>query len=80
MTSRLRRTPQTRGDVAVRTFLDHPQLQQLTIPRRERGERSTVRFRERATVVDHFESGVAGEQTGHAEPAPSGVLDPPLSQ
>jgi hypothetical protein len=32
MPSRLRRTPQLDGDVAVGTFLDHAQLQQLTIP------------------------------------------------
>jgi hypothetical protein len=31
MASRLRRTAQTHGDVPVRTFLDHPQLQQFAI-------------------------------------------------
>jgi hypothetical protein len=34
MASRLRRTPQTHGDVAVGTFLDHTQLQQFAIPLR----------------------------------------------
>jgi hypothetical protein len=34
MPSRLRRTPQMRGNVAVGTFLDHPQLQQFAIPLR----------------------------------------------
>jgi hypothetical protein len=34
MASRLRRTPQPDGDVAVWTFLDHPQPQQFAIPLR----------------------------------------------
>jgi hypothetical protein len=42
MPRRLRRTPQTDGDVAVGTFLDHPQLQQFAIPLRKRRECSTL--------------------------------------
>jgi len=80
MAGGLRRAPQTRGDVAVRAFLDHAELQQLAIPLRERRERSTVGLRERPTVVDRFESGVLGKQTRHAEPAAGGVFDPPLPQ
>jgi hypothetical protein len=34
MASRLRRTPQANGDLAVGTFVDHPQLQQFPIPLR----------------------------------------------
>jgi hypothetical protein len=34
MPSRLWRAAQTHGDVAVGTFLDHPQLQQFAIPLR----------------------------------------------
>jgi hypothetical protein len=80
MSSRLRRTPQTHGDVAVGTFLDHPQLQQFAIPLRQRLEGSTLRLRQRPTIVDRLESGISGEQTGHPEPTTSSVLDPPLSQ
>jgi hypothetical protein len=80
MPGRLRRAPQTDGDVAVGAFLDHPQLQQLAIPHRERRECSTLRFRERRTVVDRVERGISGEQTGHAQSTASSVLDAPLSQ
>jgi hypothetical protein len=80
MPSRLRRTPQTHGDVAVGAFLDHPQLQQFAISLRERRECSTLRLRERPTVVDCFKSDISGEQTGHTEPTASSVLDSPLPQ
>jgi hypothetical protein len=80
MPSRLRRTAQTHGYVAVRTFLDDPQLQQFAIPLRKRLECSTLRFRERQTVVDCVKSPISGEQTGHPEPTTSSVLDPPLAQ
>jgi hypothetical protein len=78
MPSRLRRTPQTHGDVAVGTFLDHPQLQQFAIPLRQRRKGSTLRLRERPTIVDSVKSSISGEQTGHTEPTTSSVLDPPL--
>jgi hypothetical protein len=78
MPSRLRRTPQTHGDVAVGTFLDHPQLQQFAIPLRQRRECSTLRLRERPTIVDSVKSSISSEQTGHTEPTTSSVLDPPL--
>jgi hypothetical protein len=78
MPSRLRRTPQARGNVAVGTFLDHPQPEQFTIPLRQRREYSTLRLRQRPTVVDGVETGISGEQAGHPEPAASSVLDPPL--
>jgi hypothetical protein len=80
MPSRLRRTPKTHGDVAVGTFLDHPQLQQFAIPLRQRSECSTLRLRKRPTIVDCVKRGISGEQTGHTEPTASSVLDPPLSQ
>jgi hypothetical protein len=80
MPSRLRRTAQTPRDVAVGTFLDHPQLQQLTIPLRQRRECSTLRLRKRPTIVDSVKSGISGEQAGHTEPTTSSVLDPPLPQ
>jgi hypothetical protein len=76
----LRRTPQTHGDVAVGAFLDHPQLQQLAIPLRERRECSPVRLRKRPAIVDRVERGISGEQAGHAEATTSRVLDAPLSQ
>ncbi len=78
MPRRLRRTTQTRSDVAVGAFLDHPQPEQFTIPLRQRCECSTVRLGERPTIVDSVESGISGERTGHPEPATSSVLDPPL--
>jgi hypothetical protein len=80
MPRRLRRTAQTPSDVAVGTFLDHPQLQQFTIPLRQQRECSTLRLRERAPVVDSLESGVSGKQTGHPEPATSSILDAALPQ
>ena len=80
MPRRLRRTAQTPGDVAVRTFLDHPQPQQFTIPLRQRRECSTLRLRERLTVVDSVERGIRGEQTGDTEPPTGTVLDPALPQ
>jgi hypothetical protein len=80
MSGCLRRTPQAQGDVAIGTFLDYPQLQELAIPLRERRKCSTLRLRERPAVVDFIKSGISGEQTGHTEPTTSSVLDPPLSQ
>jgi hypothetical protein len=80
MPSRLRRTPQTHGDIAVRALLDHPQLQQLAIPLRERGDCPTLRLRERPMVVECLKSGISGEQTGHSEPTTRSVLDAPLPQ
>ena len=74
----LRRTLQTDGDVAVGTFLDHPQPEQFAILLRERCECSTLRFRERPTVVDGVKSGISDEQTRYSEPTTRGVLDPPL--
>jgi hypothetical protein len=79
MPSRLRGAPQTQSDVAVGTFLDHPELQQLAVPLRERRECSALRLRERPPVVDRVESGISGEQTGHAEPATGSVFDSPLA-
>jgi len=80
MPSRLRRAAQPHGDVAVGTFLNHPQLQQFAIPLRQRREYATLRIRERPTVVDFVQSSIAGEQARHTEPTASGVLDPPLTQ
>ena len=80
MACRQRRTPQPHGDVAVRTFLNHPQLQQLAISLWQRLKCSTVRLRERPTVVECVKSGISGEQTRHTESTTSSVLDPPLPQ
>jgi hypothetical protein len=80
MASGLRRTPQPRCDVAVGTFLDHPQPEQFAIPLRQRRKCSTLRLRERPTIVDRVKSSIASEQARHTEPTTSSVLDPPLSQ
>ena len=78
MPRRLRRTPQTTGDFAVGTFLDHPQPEQFTVSLRQRRDSSTLRLRQRPTVADSVKRGVTGEQSRHTEPPTGSVLDPPL--
>jgi hypothetical protein len=80
MPSRLRRTAQTQGDVAVGAFLNHPQLEEFAIPLRQRSEYLTLRLRKRATIVYSFKSGISGEQPRHTKPTTSSVLNPPLPQ